>query len=77
MDFLKNKYSQQVSELSHGKNYFYTVVEKTKLGFVLFKNSLVYHIQIQRIHLDHIYFLSPRFLMSNKLFCWQVSELIP
>lgn len=31
MDFLRITYSQQVSKPSRGKNYFYTVVRKTRL----------------------------------------------
>lgn len=32
MDFVRIKYSQQVSKPSRGKNYFHTVVRKTRLG---------------------------------------------
>lgn len=60
MDFLGIRYSQQVSKLSRGKNYFYTAVRKTRLGlegllkihwFILLRYSM---------HLDD-FFLSHTF----------------
>lgn len=55
MDFLRIRYSQQVSKLSHGKNYFYRVVRKTGLGLEGSLNLVC--VQIQCMHLDN--FFSP------------------